>query len=94
MKIEIAIERGGQKVFTGETSTAAIRRPLAELIEYLGRCKRFPNGAMLFTGTGIVPPDTFTLAEGDTIRIRIDPIGELVNTVRVIGKTPKKENFR
>ena len=84
LKIEIGIERGGQLAFSGETSTAAIHRPLTELIDYLGRCKRFAKGALLFTGTGIVPPDTFTLAEGDTIRIRIDPIGELVNTVRVI----------
>ena len=41
---------------------------------------------MLFTGTGIVPPDTFTLQAGDVVSIRIDPIGELVNTVRVVGK--------
>ncbi|MBX3081453.1 MAG: fumarylacetoacetate hydrolase family protein [Anaerolineae bacterium] len=85
-KIEMEIERAGKVVFGGETSTAAIHRPLAELIEYLGRCKRFPYGAMLFTGTGIVPPDDFGLAEGDQVRIRIDPIGELVNTVRVVGK--------
>ena len=86
LKIELNIERGGQVVFSGETSTASLHRPLMELIEYLGRCKPFPRGAMLFTGTGVVPPDTFTLAEGDRIRIRIDPIGELVNTVRVVGK--------
>ena len=39
-----------------------------------------------FTGTGIVPPDTFTLREADKVRIRIDPIGELINTVSVVGK--------
>jgi 2-dehydro-3-deoxy-D-arabinonate dehydratase len=87
VKIEMRIERGGQIVFDGATSTAAIHRPLSELIDYLGRCKRFPCGVMLFTGAGIVPSDTFALAEGDTVRIRIDPIGELVNTVRVVGKT-------
>lgn len=84
--IDLSIERGGQIAFSGQTSTAALHRQLMELIEYLGRCKRFPRGALLFTGTGIVPPDTFTLAEGDTVHIRIDPIGELVNTVCVIGK--------
>ena len=84
--IQIKIERGGQTVFGGETSTAAIHRSLKELVEYLGRCKQFPQGALLFTGTGVVPPDTFTLEAGDTVRIRIDPIGELVNTVRVVGK--------
>jgi 2-dehydro-3-deoxy-D-arabinonate dehydratase len=87
VKIELKIERGGQVAFSGETTTAALHRPLMELVDYLGRCKRFPYGAMLFTGTGIVPPDTFTLAKGDTVSIRIDPIGELVNTVRVVGNT-------
>lgn len=86
LTIEIGIERGGETVFQNSTTTASIHRPLSELIDYLGRCKRFPLGAMLFTGTGIVPPDTFTLAEGDIVRIRIDPIGELVNTVSVVGK--------
>jgi 2-dehydro-3-deoxy-D-arabinonate dehydratase len=54
-------------------------------VEYLGRCKRFSAGAYLFSGTGIVPPDTFTLMADDEVRIRIDPIGELVNTVKVVG---------
>lgn len=86
LTIELTIERAGESVFHNTTTTASIHRPLSELIDYLGRCKRFPHGVMLFTGTGIVPPDTFTLAEGDTVRIRIDPIGELVNTVSVVGK--------
>jgi 2-dehydro-3-deoxy-D-arabinonate dehydratase len=82
--IQIRIERQGKEVFSGETSTANIHRSLADLVDYLGRCKRFPNGALLFTGTGVVPPDTFTLQVDDQIRIRIDPIGELVNSVKVI----------
>jgi 2-dehydro-3-deoxy-D-arabinonate dehydratase len=86
VKIELKIERGGQIVFSGETSTASIHRTLADLVKYLGRAKRYPHGAMLFTGTGVVPPDSFTLVEGDTVRIRIDPIGELVNTVHVVGR--------
>ncbi len=85
VSIHISIRRGGQEVFKGDTSTANIHRPLADLIDYLGRCKRFRYGAMLFTGTGIVPPDEFTLAADDEVRIRIDPIGELVNRVRVVG---------
>lgn len=85
VSIEVQIERGGQLVFMGETTTAAIHRPMAELIDYLGRCKRFPNGVLLFTGTGVVPPDDFTLVAGDIVHVRIDPIGELVNTVRVVG---------
>jgi 2-dehydro-3-deoxy-D-arabinonate dehydratase len=92
VKIEMQIERAEQVVFSGQTSTASLHRSLSDLVSYLGRCKQFPRGAFLFTGTGIVPPDTFTLAAGDTVRIRIDPIGELVNTVRVVGK-PESTNF-
>jgi 2-dehydro-3-deoxy-D-arabinonate dehydratase len=86
LSIQMQIERDSQIIFDEATSTAALHRPLGELIDYLGRCKRFPCGAMLFTGTGIVPPDDFTLAEGDLVRIRIDPIGELLNKVAVVGK--------
>jgi|SRR5581483_6204535 2-dehydro-3-deoxy-D-arabinonate dehydratase len=82
--IHLTISRGGQTVFQDETSTKNIQRPMMELIDYLGRCKRFANGALLFTGTGIVPPDSFTLLADDEIRIRIDPIGELVNEVKVV----------
>lgn len=86
LDIDLKIERDGRVVFNGQTSTTSLHRKLDELVEYLGRCKRFPKGALLFTGTGIVPPDTFTLEAGDTVRIRIEPIGELVNTVCVVGK--------
>jgi 2-dehydro-3-deoxy-D-arabinonate dehydratase len=86
LKIEISIERGGKAVFNGDTRTTQLNRSLHDLVEYLGRCKKFPHGALLFTGTGIVPPDDFTLNAGDTVRIRIDPIGELVNTVKVVGR--------
>ncbi len=85
LTIAIEVTRAGESVFHETTSTASLHRSLSELIDYLGRCKRFPRGALLFTGTGIVPPDDFTLAAGDSVRITIDPIGELVNTVRVIG---------
>jgi 2-dehydro-3-deoxy-D-arabinonate dehydratase len=81
--IELQIEREGQSVFSDTVTTASLHRSLSDLVDYLGRCKRFPKGVMLFTGTGIIPPDSFTLAAGDTVRIRIDPIGELINTVRI-----------
>ncbi len=84
VEIALRIERGGQVAFEGKTSTESLHRSLAELVDYLGRCKRYPWGALLFTGTGIVPPDSFTLAAGDVVHIRIDPIGELVNPVRVV----------
>ncbi|HXG47412.1 MAG TPA: fumarylacetoacetate hydrolase family protein, partial [Methylomirabilota bacterium] len=62
--IRLQIERAGQTVFAGETSVGQIKRSFDELIGYLCRSQRFPHGAILLTGTGIVPPDHFTLAEG------------------------------
>ena len=56
-------------------------RPLEELVDWLGRENEFPNGVILLTGTGIVPPDDFTLQRGDDIAIRIDGIGTLENRV-------------
>ncbi|MBL8130865.1 MAG: fumarylacetoacetate hydrolase family protein [Anaerolineae bacterium] len=83
--IHIRIERAGSVAFEGRTGTDRLNRTLPELTDYLGRCKTFPYGVLLMTGTGVVPSDAFTLAAGDVIRIRIDPIGELVNTVRTVG---------
>ncbi len=79
--IQIGIERKGVRVFEGETSVGQIKRNFTELAEYLFRCQKFPNGAVLLTGTGIVPPDTFTLQAGDKISISISGIGRLENTV-------------
>jgi 2-dehydro-3-deoxy-D-arabinonate dehydratase len=79
--IQLCIRRDGAEVFRGETSVGRIKRPLASLAEWLYRENSFPNGAYLMTGTGIVPPDDFTLRSGDEIRIRIEPVGELVNRV-------------
>lgn len=87
LSIQIEIERTGSIVFSQATSTTQLKRTLPELMDYLLRCKQFPYGVLLMTGTGIVPPDEFTLQEGDIIRIQIDPIGQLVNTVHVVGKS-------
>jgi 2-dehydro-3-deoxy-D-arabinonate dehydratase len=57
------------------------RNPQA-LVEYLYRESSFPHGCFLLTGTGIIPPDTFTLHEGDEVCITIGPIGTLINRVR------------
>ena len=51
---------------------------------YLFRSQAFPGGAMLLTGAGIVPHDSFTLAEGDRVRITISGIGTLENPVKVV----------
>lgn len=83
--IHMSISRDGADVFTGETHTRRIRRPLAELVQYLGRANTFPRGAVLLTGTGIVPPNDFTLQAGDRVRIEIENIGVLENAVEVVG---------
>ncbi len=85
LAIHCAIERDGQVIFSGETSTAALHRRFEELVTYLGRCLAFPRGVYLMTGTGIVPPDVVSLRAGDTITISIAGIGTLVNPVSKAG---------
>lgn len=79
--IRLEILRGGETAFSGETSVKQMKRPIPELLEYLFRESSFPRGVYLMTGTGIVPPDEFTLAVGDRVRITVDPIGTLENDV-------------
>jgi 2-dehydro-3-deoxy-D-arabinonate dehydratase len=79
--IGVEIERRGSRVFSGSTTLAELKRPIPELAEYLFRENSFPHGVFLMTGTGVVPPDEFTLAAGDKIRITIDSIGTLENEV-------------
>jgi 2-dehydro-3-deoxy-D-arabinonate dehydratase len=79
--IAIEIRRHREKVFSGETSVGQIKRPLPSLAEWLYRENTFPHGSYLMTGTGLVPPDSFTLQSGDEIRITIEPVGTLVNHV-------------
>ncbi|GAB2603434.1 fumarylacetoacetate hydrolase family protein [Spirosoma areae] len=80
-RISIAILRDNETVFDGTISINRMKRSHTELVGYLFRETSFPHGAFLMTGTGIVPPNEFTLAVGDEIRITIDHIGTLVNTV-------------
>ena len=80
LAIELKIERGGSVVFSGDTSTANMKRSFAEIVGYLYRELDFPQGAFLMTGTGIVPPDHFTLASGDIMTITIGG-HSLTNTV-------------
>ena len=79
--IRMEIERDGTKIYEGGTSVARMARRLEELIDWLGRENRFPDGVVLLTGTGIVPPDDFSLRAGDIVRITIDGIGTLANPV-------------
>jgi 2-dehydro-3-deoxy-D-arabinonate dehydratase len=77
----MTIERGGNTVFEGSTTLGAMNRSCEDLVAWLGRENSFPHGAVLLTGTGIVPPDDFTLAAGDQITIDVTGIGSLTNWV-------------
>lgn len=79
--IGLEIVRKSKYVFRGTTTLTSLKRELKTLVEYLFRDNVFPFGCFLLTGTGIVPPDDFTLQPGDEIRISIDGIGTLVNVV-------------
>jgi 2-dehydro-3-deoxy-D-arabinonate dehydratase len=81
--IEMTIRRGAVDVFDGRTTVAQMKRSFEELAEWLFRADDFPSGAFLLTGTGLVPPDDFTLAAGDEIAITISDVGTLRNRVGV-----------
>ena len=82
--IGVEIMRSSETVFSGDTSINNIKRTFDELLDYLGRSQSFPHGAMLLTGTGVVPGDEFTLAAEDRIRITVSGIGTLENPVAVV----------
>jgi 2-dehydro-3-deoxy-D-arabinonate dehydratase len=69
LAIRLDVERGGGVAFTGDTRTARMKRPAAELVAFLGRELSFPHGVFLMTGTGIVPPADFSLSPGDLARV-------------------------
>lgn len=81
LTVRLAITRGGERIFEGQISTGKIVRAYEELIGYLGRDNLFPDGVVLLTGTGIVPPDQISIDDGDVVSITIDGIGELSNPV-------------
>jgi 2-dehydro-3-deoxy-D-arabinonate dehydratase len=80
-EIAVEIRRDGSTVFSGATTLKEMKRTPAELVRYLYHSSSFPFGCFLFTGTGIVPPDSLTLRPGDEIQITIPPVGTLVNVV-------------
>ena len=80
-ELSIEIRRRGETVFQGATTLDQIKRPLESLADWLYRENVFPFGSYLMTGTGIVPPDEFTLNQGDQVLISMDPVGTLTNTV-------------
>jgi 2-dehydro-3-deoxy-D-arabinonate dehydratase len=83
--IELTIERGGEQVFHGATSVAEMKRSFEELAAALFAELSHPYGAVLLTGTGVVPPDAFTLEPGDRVRIAVDGVGVLEHDVYRAG---------
>ena len=80
-EIRLTILRAGMQVFSGSTALTEMKRDFKTLVHYLYRNNSFPNGCFLLTGTGIVPPDSFTLKLGDEIHITISGVGTLINRV-------------
>jgi 2-dehydro-3-deoxy-D-arabinonate dehydratase len=81
VEIRLVIQRGGKPAFEGSTTLAQLNRTPESLVEWLGKEIDFPDGVLLLTGTGIVPPDEFNLSPGDTVDITIGGIGTLSNPV-------------
>lgn len=81
----LSVERGGVEVFAGSSSSGQMKRSFAELVDWLFRSLPMPHGAMLFTGTGIVPEADFTLQEGDVVKIDAGVLGKLNNPVVLVS---------
>jgi 2-dehydro-3-deoxy-D-arabinonate dehydratase len=84
--VSLRVERRGQVVFEGSTSTAAMKRSFGELVDWLLRAMDFPAGVVLLTGTGVVPGSDFTLIEGDVVVVNVAGIGTLTNPVVAVGR--------
>jgi 2-dehydro-3-deoxy-D-arabinonate dehydratase len=80
-EIRLVIKRYNKVAFEGTTTIAQMARTPEDLVSWLGRENDFPDGVMLLTGTGIVPPDDFSLSRGDIVDISISGIGTLTNPV-------------
>lgn len=80
--ISLIVIRGGRKVFESSIAINQIKRSFEELVSFVFRECSFPHGCLIMTGTGIVPGHEFSLKSNDEIRISIEGIGELVNTVQ------------
>ena len=82
LTIRLLVKRDGSTAFQGDTKTGLMKRKIPELLEFLIRDNPVPAGTACMTGTGIVPPDDFSLKQDDLIEISIDNIGVLRNPVR------------
>jgi 2-dehydro-3-deoxy-D-arabinonate dehydratase len=82
--IEVDVLRAGASVWAGRTSTSAMHRDIRDLVEHLFRQHTFPAGAILSTGTGLVPELDWTLADGDVVSVTVGGVGTLRNVVRSV----------
>lgn len=88
MGITARIIRAGNDIWKAQTSLAALNRTLEDLVDYIFRCQNFPDGVILSTGTGIVPPLDISLLAGDIVEISVDGVGVLSNPVILIPESP------
>lgn len=93
LTIQMQIERAGKVTWEGETNTNGLKRGPEELVSYLYRDNEFPEGAILCTGTALVPDQPFTLEQGDVVHITIEQLGTLRNPV-VRGKAALHQEQR
>lgn len=84
LKVELSIIRKENIVFQGKSSTSEMKRNVYELVEWLQKSNDLPQDAVLMTGTGIIPPQDFTLKEGDIVSISIEKIGTLTNKIVLV----------
>ena len=82
LELTCTIRRGGRVLYQGRVNTKEMKRPCAELVDWLGRSNTCPPGTVLSTGTGILVPDEHALADGDVVEIGLDRVGTLRNPVR------------
>jgi 2-dehydro-3-deoxy-D-arabinonate dehydratase len=84
LDVTLTIARDGKQAFKGQANTSSMKRDCAYLADWLQRHNTVPDGTVVLTGTGTIPPPDFTLTAGDVVSIEIEKIGTLVNTVVVV----------
>jgi 2-dehydro-3-deoxy-D-arabinonate dehydratase len=90
MEITLAIRRDGAELFRDACSVGDMKRTLPELVDWLWRGQKLPLGAVLLSGTSIVPPPELTLRHGDQVAIAITGLGELRNPVELVDTAPRQ----
>jgi len=94
LKVSLTLTRGDQVVFSGETDSDEMHRSFEDLVHWLTLALPFPDGAVLMTGTGLVPDQDVTVKEGDVVTIAIAGVGELTNPVVVVGSSAPRRAAR